>query len=269
MREFELDFESHRIKCYEEGAGPALLLLHGIGPGTSITANFQPVIASLAKHYRLIGTDLVGFGGSSRKREAPFFDVQLWQRQAQFLADRLDTVALRVLGHSFGGALALKLAADNPRVIKVLASGANGGPVQVGAEIECFWTFPQSRADLRRAMSMMLYDASGITDELLDDRLRHLKTDDYEAYFSRMFAGSKQDLIDACMLPPGLLAKIQGDVLFVHGRDDRITPAVQTALLLSRFVARCDVVLLGQCGHAPPREHTGKFLSLALAHFGG
>lgn len=268
MREFELDFETHRIKCYEQGDGPPLLLFHGIGPGTSITANFQPVIAELAAHYRLLGTDLVGFGGSSRKREAPFFDVPLWQRQAQFLHDQIDKGPVRVLGHSFGGALALKVAADNPRVTKVLASGANGGPLKVGPEIECFWTFPQSRADLRQAMSMMLYDASSITDELLDDRLRNLKIGDYESYFTRMFAGSKQDLIDLCLLSPGLLGKIEGEVLFVHGRDDRITPPAATALLLSQFVARSDVMLLGHCGHAPPREHTGKFLSLAFELFG-
>ena len=49
---------------YDGGSGPAVLLLHGSGPGTTAAA-WTPLIAALEPRHRVIAPDLLGFGASA------------------------------------------------------------------------------------------------------------------------------------------------------------------------------------------------------------
>src|SRR3954471_11922672 len=88
-----------RIRCFEGGEGPPLLLVHGLG---GAAWNFSE-LAPLLPGRRLIIPDLPGHGASS-PLPAPtlggFADV---------LAEILDE-PVDVLGHSLGGVVALRLA---------------------------------------------------------------------------------------------------------------------------------------------------------------
>jgi 2-hydroxymuconate-semialdehyde hydrolase len=265
------DFEGHRLRIYTAGSGPTLLLFHGIGPGTSIPANFSAVTDTLAQHYSLVGMDLIGFGESSRKTEDPFFDFELWVRQAIFVAQQVRAktgeAQLRVWGHSLGGAIALRLAAQFPFITKVVASGSGGGDHQLNPPLDKFWTFPKNLAQLKDAMMSSMLDPSGITDELVAARYATLQQGDIGPYFGRMMSGDKQALLDSVRIDPALLAQINADVLLIHGRDDKPVPFEENALYLTRRIPRCDAMVLGQCGHNPAREYPEKTAQLVLSHF--
>ena len=87
-------FDGLRVQTWEggpegdpkTGQGFPVLMLHGVGPGTSIQGNFGPVLAPLAASCRIVGMDLMGFGGSQGKPTPPAFDVELWLRQAEAMA---------------------------------------------------------------------------------------------------------------------------------------------------------------------------------------
>ena len=260
-------FDTHRIRLYIEGEGPTLLLIHGIGPGTSIPANFASVIPALAKHFRVVGMDLIGFGGSSRKTEAPFFDFELWCRQAAFVAEKLGADLSRVWGQSLGGAIALRLAADNPAITRVLTTGAGGGNHRLNAALDRFWTVPDSPDALRTAMLGSMFDTSGITDALVNERYETLQQGGIGEYFSAMMAGDKQALLNSVTLSADALAKVQAQVLVIHGREDTPVPWEDNALPVMRHLSHCDMVILGRCGHNPAREYPEKTLALALGHF--
>lgn len=261
--EQDLEFEDYRIHTWEGGSGFPVLLLHGTGPGTSTIGNYVKIMEPLAARYRVFAADQIGFGHSGRKSTEPYFDFDLWVRQAQFLLDRLEGSAVGIFGHSLSGAIALRLAAANPRVTKILTTGAIGSRFKVNRHLETAWTFPEGREDLRAAIKTLVYDDSVITDAFLDDRLRILHADGYAAYFRSMFGGNKQRLLDSTVLEESELAMIEADVIMLHGRDDRPVPAAETTLVLGQAIRNCDVVLVGRCGHSPSLEHPDKVLGAA------
>ncbi|MGH6877634.1 MAG: alpha/beta fold hydrolase, partial [Rhizomicrobium sp.] len=53
-----------RMHYNEAGDGPALVLLHGSGPGASGWSNYQQNIPALSKHFRVLALDMIGWGGS-------------------------------------------------------------------------------------------------------------------------------------------------------------------------------------------------------------
>src|SRR4051794_9401771 len=91
-----------------------VLLLHGSGPGTT-SAAWAPLIAALSGHFRCDAPELPGFG------ETPAAPVPTW-------ADRLaPSSPCFVVGNSAGGAIALRLAARFPELIRgVVAVGSMG-----------------------------------------------------------------------------------------------------------------------------------------------
>jgi 2-hydroxymuconate-semialdehyde hydrolase len=268
IKEYDVEFGEHRLHCYEGGAGMPLLLLHGIGPGTSITANFGLVLAPLAERFHIFGCDLVGFGGSSRKAAQPYFDFPLWIAQAQFLLDRMPAGDVGIIGHSMGGAIALKLGSTNRRVRKIITSGGAGGPMELNQFVETFWTTPRSRNDIRNAMKVGMHNHSAISDELIEDRFRAVSQGDYIPYFEAMLGGDKQKMLDHARMTATELSAIEAEVLIMHGRNDLPCPAEQTALQIYRHIPKGDLLLLHDCGHQIPREYPKTLLTMAELWFG-
>jgi len=259
-------FESHQVRIYKQGQGPALLLLHGVGPGTSIPANFSAVMASLAEHYTVYGMDLIGFGGSSRKAAMPFFDFPLWVRQVHHVASRIGAPALRVFGHSVGAALALRLAGETDFVKCVVGTGAAGGTQQLNDVLNRFWTFPQTPDALRQAMLGSMFDTSGVTDALVQERFATLQNGGVGPYFAEMMSEDKQAMLDSVRLSAEQMARVKVPVLLIHGAHDLPCPWEQSAAYLALGLPDCDLWVVGRCGHNPAREFTAKVLPRIVDH---
>ena len=184
------------------------------------------------------------------------------------MRDRLPTGPAGIIGHSLSASLALGLAAANERVTKVLTTGAMGGHFAVNENTNLCWTFPETREDLRKAVECLVFDRSVVTDALLDSRMEILHDGEYGPYFRSMFAGDKQQYVDAAVLPADSLNRLTCDVVMMHGRDDRPFPYAENSLALSAAIPHADVILVGRCGHSPALEHPDKLLSVANLLFG-
>ena len=265
-------FEGHRVRLYRLGRGPTLVLLHGIGPGTSIAANFEAVAAPLAARFSLVGMDWIGFGGSSAKPAPPYFDPALWDRQGRALLSRLGPEPVRLWGQSIGGALALRLAAAMPSSVSaVVTTGSGGGRHRLNPALDQFWTLPDEVAEMSVAAMMAalrtgVHDPALISEALARQRLNTLVDHGAGDVFRTMMATDRQTLLDQVAVPPADLRAVTARVLMIHGRDDAPVPAEENSLYLQRFIPRCDTVLLGDCGHNPMLERTGQVLTLALDH---
>lgn len=87
-----------------EGSGDVLVLLHGWGMDRS---NFTGLVTALSKNYTVVTIDLPGFGESS-KPDAKWGVQDYAECVHQFLsAQNLDQVKA-LIGHSFGGRVAIK-----------------------------------------------------------------------------------------------------------------------------------------------------------------
>jgi len=268
MHAYFTQIEGFRIRYWEGGDGFPVLMLHGVGPGTSTVGNFGPVLELLEEHCRVIAIDLIGFGDSERKKEGPFFDMDLWVRQGLAVLDHF-TGGKRcgLIGHSLGGALALKIASHAPQVTKILTSSSIGASYPLNDTLDAFWTLPRDSDELRRIMENMVFNQTAITDEMLELRWEMLSQPGYGDYFADMFAGDRQALIDAAVVGDEEAALITAAITMLHGRNDKPCPADQTTLVVADKLPRADVILLSECGHNLPRERTDDYLAAARALF--
>lgn len=101
------------LRIEEDGAGPAILCLHGVG-GTG--AWFKGLSLRLRDRFRVIALDLPGTG-ANREGHAPFAIERATDALAGFLEDLAarGTAPVSVLGHSLGTMIGLRLAA-HPRL---------------------------------------------------------------------------------------------------------------------------------------------------------
>ncbi len=262
-------FEDHKVHYLEAGSGFPILLLHGVGPGTSIAANFAPVLEPLSRRFHIFGMDLIGFGQSDRNSRRPFFDVDLWVRQAEAMLALMPAGPVGIIGHSMGGAIALKVAARNERIVKAMTSCGVGSAYPITRALSDFWSVPADRGAMRTVMGRMMYSAASVTDQMIEDRWKLLNQPGYPEYFSELFAQPQQRLLDMAVLSDDEIGRIKASVVMLHGRDDQPCPPDMTTLVLSRKLPQADVHLLGRCGHNLPRERTDAFVSHAYALFGG
>ena len=108
-----------RLHYLETGDGPPVVLLHGAGGGG---ANWYRVIGPLSGAFRVLAPDLPGFGLSDPLPDAPARDA-LGVEAARALHDWLVDVVRQpcdVIGTSFGGLAALRLAQANPGAVRRL-----------------------------------------------------------------------------------------------------------------------------------------------------
>ena len=262
-----LTVEGCRAHYIEGGSGYPLLLIHGSGPGASTVGNWRRVLEPLAQHFHIFAMDLIGFGSSERKRAPPYFDMDLWLRQCRALLDTMPGSDVGVIGHSLSGSLALKLAADEPRVAAVLTTAAMGARFAVNAATERVWTFPATREELQRTAEVLIHDKSIIDAAYLDARVAILHGDpNYGAYFSEMFAGDRQAFADKAVLSAAELARVTCKVAMLHGRDDRAFPASIT-LEIAQRLPQADITLIGNCSHSIAMEYPEKLIAAARTLF--
>jgi len=252
-----------------------LLLMHGLGPGASVAGAFASIMPFLNTHFHVFATDLIGFGKSGRKPAPPYFDFPLWVRQAKAALDLMPAGKVGVFGHSASGAIALRLAASEPRIAAVVTTGTAGTRFEVNADLRRLWTFPATRDDLRRSLKSLIHDADRISSEGLEARWAILQQPGYRDYFAAMFSDDLQQLADSWVVADEELAHITADYTLVHGRDDLPCPPEATSIRLAQSIPHANLVLLSRCGHAPALEFPERVCAavrLAFAHhadFGG
>jgi 2-hydroxymuconate-semialdehyde hydrolase len=255
------------VHYLEGGTGYPLLLIHGSGPGASTIGNWRRVLDPLARHFHVHAMDLIGFGQSDRKRAEPYFDIALWLRQCRAVIDLMPGPHIGVVGHSLSGALALKLAALEPRIAEVLTTASMGAAFELNPAVEKVWTFPATRAELRQTAEVLIHDKALIDDAYLDARMNILHKDaTYGPYFSAMFDGDRQAYVDQTVLTAAELADVRCKVSMLHGRDDVGFPP-SISLAIAARLPHADVTLLGLCSHSIAMEQTEKFLAAAYSLF--
>jgi pimeloyl-ACP methyl ester carboxylesterase len=104
------------------GTGEPILLIHGLA-GSSRT--WDAVMPTLIDHHDVIAPDLLGHGESAK----PIGDYSLGAF-ASGLRDLLSVLAipsLTIVGHSFGGGVAMQLAYQHPHLVDRLVLVGSGG----------------------------------------------------------------------------------------------------------------------------------------------
>ena len=249
---FELDALGIHTSYYELGKpnGRPILLLHGMSTSAD---SFREMMHELADEYWLIAPDIPGFGYSASTTPYNFPHLVEWLA-AFCQALHLPPVVL--LGHSFGGTLAVTYAADYPEQVEkllllapaVLSSanypefvkriGVGLGLIDLGSAVS------QSKLWVRRQIKTPFYKPDLMHDSIWDRRLA-----DYE------LARQSADVLKASAfhdLRPSL-ASIQHEICMIWGENDGVVPPADASVLAGHF-PNSQTHILPECGHAPMLE---------------
>jgi pimeloyl-ACP methyl ester carboxylesterase len=150
----ELTLHGHRVAYRQAGAGPVIVLVHGI---TSDSSTWARVMPYLARDFTVIAPDLAGHGESSKPRG----DYSLGAH-ASGLRDLLAALGherASFVGHSLGGGIVMQLSYQFPELCERLALVDSGG---LGREVSLLLraaTLPGSEYVLPFLAATRLLDA--------------------------------------------------------------------------------------------------------------
>jgi 2-hydroxymuconate-semialdehyde hydrolase len=243
------------------GDGEPVLLLHGSGPGVSAWANWRLTIPVLARRFRVVAPDIVGFGFTDRPEQVTY-DLDTWTSHALGVLDALGIERAHVVGNSFGGSLALSLAIRHPdRVGRLVLMGSVGVPFAITPGLDAVWGYEPSVDAMEGLLHLFAHDRSLIGPDLA--RLRYeasIRPGVQEAYRA-MFPAPRQRALDALTHRVDEIAGITAPTLIVHGRDDQVIP-MQNAIDLLGLIDDAQLHVFGRCGHWTQLEHATEFTDL-------
>jgi 4,5:9,10-diseco-3-hydroxy-5,9,17-trioxoandrosta-1(10),2-diene-4-oate hydrolase len=254
----------HDIYIREMGAGPAIVFIHGSGPGASGLSNFrQNAAAFVAAGYRVVLPDMIGYGASS-KPERIDYTLALFTGTLHEALTAHGLERATLVGNSLGGGVALQMALDHPSFVDRLVLMAPG----CLAEREVYFAMP--------GIARMMSSFGGPDFDMAEQRrlLSNLVHPDFapslsNALVAERFAVARTQPKDVLtrMRTPDLsprLGEIDTPILVLWGLDDEFCPESHARL----FLERCrDVrtITFGRTGHWVQLERAGAFDRHVLA----
>lgn len=195
--------EGAEIHYEEHGSGPPLVLLHGF---MGCADTWEPHVARLAEHYRVIVPELRGHGRSTNP--AGTFTHRQSARDVLALLDRLGVGRFSALGISSGGMTLLHAATSQPeRIERMVLIGATS-------------YFPEQAREIMRGSTSL----EAMPPEVLDQfRGCASRGDDQVRELLGIFHGFRDSVDDMNFTAP-YLARVRAPTLVVHGDRDEFFP---------------------------------------------
>jgi len=243
----------------ETGSGPAVIMLHGGGPGASGVSNYGRNIDALAQQFRVIVPDMPGYGRSAKgvDQADPFGYLADMIRG---LLDELGIATAHLIGNSYGGAAALRLALDTPhRVGKLVLMGPGGiGTTRAAptAGLKSLLSYyggdGPSRDKLETFIrNYLVYDGASVPDDLID--LRYTASLDPEVVADpplRRPSGpmALRTLWRMDLTRDSRLKRLQTPTLVLWGRDDKVNRPAGGPMLVN-LMPNAELVMTSRTGH--------------------
>ena len=242
--------------------GPAVILLHGAGPGACGAAGGRLMLPALAKAgYRAYAVDQLSMGFTDTRPHA--WPVNGHQSLVDHVHDFIEPLCLdevSLVGNSQGAYVAAKYAIDHPeKVNKVVYIGSNTiyQAMQETPErkLRSFLEvigYDYTEESLRKFMNRNLLGDTTVPEELIE--LRHraatrpgVKESNvaFDAYLARM--NEEPKLWDRYSLK-ATLPKLKIPGLFIWGNQDAVAP-VETAYKLEKLLPNIQFEYIENCGH--------------------
>lgn len=252
------DLGSRLVWVVDEGSGPAIVCIHGLG-GTSNF--FDPAAAALAADHRVICFDLTGHGMSPQAKTTSIAD---WADDVVAILDDSAIEVASVVAHSMGTLVAQQLIFTQPhRVGKVALLGPIRDVAPAGRQAQ------RERAALvresgmaavahaisRAATSPTVQAEQPAVTAFVKELLQRQPPDGY--------AAACEALADSS--PPDVSA-FEHPVLLVTGSDDGVSPPDRLDAIAAAFKAPRTAVIDG-IGHWTSIEAAAEVTALLVDFF--
>jgi len=245
---------------HDAGDGDPVLLVHGSGPGVSAWANWRGVIPQLMATRRVVAPDMLGFGRT--QGDGVDYSMATWTRQAIDLLDALGIAKTDLIGNSFGGALALRLAIDHPdRINRLVLMGPMGVSFPITDGLDYIWGYTPSMENMAKAINLFADNKALMTDDLIRMRYEASSNPVTRASYEAMFPAPRQRWVEAMASTEDEIRGIKQRTLIIHGREDQIIPP-HNSLQLFHLIDQAQLHLFGHCGHWTQIEKLDEFCQI-------
>jgi pimeloyl-ACP methyl ester carboxylesterase len=128
-------FDGLPLSYQEEGAGSVVVLLHGFTSSTNGNWRRPGIWQSLVDDgRRVVGLDARGHGRSAKPHDPHAYEHSAMVRDVAALLDHLHLASVDLVGYSMGAATAVRFAAQDSRVRRLVLGGIGGDPATWSAE---------------------------------------------------------------------------------------------------------------------------------------
>jgi 4,5:9,10-diseco-3-hydroxy-5,9,17-trioxoandrosta-1(10),2-diene-4-oate hydrolase len=276
MTERTVRVNGNDIFVADTGTGPPVVLLHGGGPGASGVSNYSRNIEPLAEHFRVIVPDMPGYGRSAKGVDGsdPFGYL------ADHIRGMLDVLGIdraHLVGNSYGGSCALRLALDTPhRVDKLVLMGPGGVGTTRGLptaglkDLLGYYGGDGPSLDKLRTFirTYLVYDGDAVPESLIQTRYESSIDPEVVANPPLQRPSGLRTLWRMDFTRDPRLAKLATPTLVIWGRDDKVNKP-SGAAMLGRRMPNADVLLTANTGHWVQWERADFFNSVTTAFLKG
>lgn len=260
-----------KLRVWDVGAGPAVVLVHGIGASLEY---WRYTVPALAGRHRVLAIDLPGCGFSERGETIPTLP-----ETADLLTGLLDALGLErasLIGASMGGLVCLETALRYPdRVERLILSNSAG----LGREVSIFWRLvavpPIGRALIgfnrlaaRQGWLNMFYHPRS-EPEIVERCRRWTSRPDLTdtlveaAVHGLDLGGQRPEIVRV-----DRLAELTMPTLIVWGDRDWVIP-LKHGERARRLIPNARFEVIERCAHCPQLERPQEFNRLATAFLSG
>jgi pimeloyl-ACP methyl ester carboxylesterase len=254
-----VEVDGRRVHAVTRGTGPDLVLIHGAsGNARDMTFRFMGL---LTDRYRVTAFDRPGLGYTEPSREGAESPME----QARLLRAAAHDLGIErpiVLGHSFGGAVALAWALDDPQgtaAVVDVSGVAMPWPGRLGWLYRANgsglgWAFlpPLIAAWAPRSVVDRAVEATFAPDRVPDGYAAHFGT---ELSIRRESFRENARQVNALRAEVVEMSRLYGTLTMpieiVHGDADTIVPAAVHSIPLSALAPGANLTLLPGVGHMP------------------
>lgn len=217
-----------------EGSGRDVLLLHGWGTSVDL---MRPVFNELKNHCRVCMLDFPGFGKSDSPPE--YYDVYSYADLTKAFIEKIGLNDLVIMGHSFGGRIAIILAAKNMVSVKklVLTDSAGVRPKRGIGYYTKVYSYKTAKAIAKAFGGFSKKAEEGIRKSFGSDDYRALSPS-MRQVFVRVV---NEDLTY-------LFKEVNVPALLVWGDKDDATP-ISDAKIMEKLMPDAGLVILKGSGH--------------------
>ena len=259
----------------EAGTGPAVVMLHGGGPGASGVSNYSRNIEALARTHRVIVPDMPGYG-----RSAKYFDhadpFGFLADTIRGLLDEIGIATAHLVGNSLGGAAALRLALDSPRRVGKLVLMGPGGIGTTGGlptdGLKSLLSYYGGEGPSRDKLATfirtyLVYDGAAVPDELIDLRYQASLDPQVVADPPLRRPSGLRTLWRMDLTRDKRLRQLGTPTLILWGRDDKVNRPSGGPQLLN-VLPNAELVMTSHTGHWMQWERAELFNQLVAEFLG-
>jgi pimeloyl-ACP methyl ester carboxylesterase len=275
LRIHEVRVPAARISTLTMGAGPDVLLLHGLG---SAKSSFFDAAAALSRRYRVHVLDLPGFGASSKPATAPY-TARYFADTVRATMDALGIARAHIAGNSMGGRVAIELGLRHPERVASLVLLC---PAVAFVKRTYHPLVRVIRPELgllphrfaREKVAEHLWSLFADPDAL-DPSVADVVVDEFQRIYSSpggriaFLASARNIYLDAPFGRNGFygrLSQLEPPALFVWGSHDTVIPPA-FGRHVARWLPSAEQIVLDGCGHVPQVERAAQCSGLMERFF--